>query len=562
MKQKNLVDSDDEPKSDSESENYDSDDAPAVGSDESSSGSDSSGSSSSDSDSEPEKEAPKKPKIPKERTVQKFTPPAEPAKSEAGKSHKSSKSRRSVKTAITTATTAFTEATTGVTSAITQTTATTKFGKAVVLERPELAQNQKAAAAEDDEPGSDADSNAPAGDRSREPSPEKKEEPAKPANKSVLRTGGAYLPPAKARLLQQQIADKQSEQYQRLAWDALKKSINGLVNKVNIGNISIIVRELFQENLVRGRGILAKAIMQAQVFSPTFTQVYAALVAVINTRLPQVGELLCKRLIVTFRKSYKRQDKSKCQQTIKFIAHLVNQNVCHEIIALETLSLLLQENPTDDSVEVAITFLKEVGFKLAELSPRGLTVVMERLRHILHEGMVNLRTQYAIEVMMAVRKDGFKEHLPIREGLDLVEEEDQITHMLQLDGKYQVEDMLNIFRYDKTYLENEANYKGIRDEILGSSDDSDGSGSDSSSDSSEETSSEEELDDAAMAEKAAQARENGKKIDIFDKTSTDIVHYRRTLYLTIQSSLDYEECAHKLLKINVGEDMTLIKIWG
>ena len=71
---------------------------------------------------------------------------------------------------------------------------------------------------------------------------------------------------------------------------------------------------------------------------------------------------------------------------------------------------------------------------------------------------------------MAIRKDGFKEHLPIREGLDLVEEDDQITHMLQLDGKYQTEDLLNIFRFDKTYLENEANYKGIRDEILGSSD--------------------------------------------------------------------------------------------
>lgn len=130
--------------------------------------------------------------------------------------------------------------------------------------------------------------------------------------------------------------------------------------------------------------------------------------------------------------------------------------------------------------------------------------------------------------------------------------------MLQLDGKYQVEDLLNIFRFDKTYLENEANYKGIRDEILGSSEDEDSNSSENES-SDEVTTSEEELDDAALAEKAAQARENGIKVDIFDKTQTDIVHFRRTLYLTIQSSLDYEECAHKLLKINVGEDMTLIK---
>ena len=35
----------------------------------------------------------------------------------------------------------------------------------------------------------------------------------------------------------------------------------------------------------------------------------------------------------------------------KFIAHLVNQVVAHELVALELLTVLL-ENPTDDSVEV------------------------------------------------------------------------------------------------------------------------------------------------------------------------------------------------------------------
>lgn len=35
----------------------------------------------------------------------------------------------------------------------------------------------------------------------------------------------------------------------------------------------------------------------------------------------------------------------------KFIAHLVNQLVAHEVVALELLTVLL-ENPTDDSVEV------------------------------------------------------------------------------------------------------------------------------------------------------------------------------------------------------------------
>jgi pre-mRNA-splicing factor CWC22 len=35
----------------------------------------------------------------------------------------------------------------------------------------------------------------------------------------------------------------------------------------------------------------------------------------------------------------------------KFVAHLVNQQVAHEVVALEVLMVLL-ETPTDDSVEV------------------------------------------------------------------------------------------------------------------------------------------------------------------------------------------------------------------
>lgn len=47
------------------------------------------------------------------------------------------------------------------------------------------------------------------------------------------RGGGAYIPPGRLRLMQQQITDKNSKEYQRIAWEALKKSINGLINKVS-----------------------------------------------------------------------------------------------------------------------------------------------------------------------------------------------------------------------------------------------------------------------------------------------------------------------------------------
>ena len=46
------------------------------------------------------------------------------------------------------------------------------------------------------------------------------------------RSGGAYIPPARLRAMQAEAAkDKTSAEYQRLSWDALRKSINGLINK-------------------------------------------------------------------------------------------------------------------------------------------------------------------------------------------------------------------------------------------------------------------------------------------------------------------------------------------
>jgi pre-mRNA-splicing factor CWC22 len=103
--------------------------------------------------------------------------------------------------------------------------------------------------------------------------------------------------------------DLASEAAQRARWDALRKSIQGLVNKVNVANIKEIIPELFGENLIRGRGLFSRATMRAQASSLPFTPVFAALVAIINTKLPQVGELLLVRLVSQFRKAFKRNDK-------------------------------------------------------------------------------------------------------------------------------------------------------------------------------------------------------------------------------------------------------------
>jgi len=388
----------------------------------------------------------------------------------------------------------------------------------------------------DREKSPDVDNDKPAAEPVK-----KKEKKEKSIEDIFTKAGGAYIPPSKLREMQASITDKTSAAYQRMSWEALKKSINGLVNKVNISNLGFVVGEILHENIIRGRGVLCQSIMRAQVASPTFTHVYAALVSIINTKFPKIGELLIRRLIIQFRKSFKRNDKNVCINTVKFIAHLVNQEVVHELLALEVLSLLLQ-NPSGDSCEVAISFLKEAGQKLTELSPRGINAVFDTLRRILHDSDTDRRTQYTIEVMFAVRKDGFKEYPIIMEGLDLVEEDDQVTHLIRLEEKITGDDLLNVFKVDPNFAENEEKYKQIKSDLLGSGDedsDEEGSGDESGS------------DDDSDEDDQEQEKPETEKMEIIDKTETNLVALRRLIYLTIQSSLDYEECAHKMMKLNI-----------
>ena len=48
-----------------------------------------------------------------------------------------------------------------------------------------------------------------------------------------------------------------------------------------------------------------------------------------------------------------------------------------------------------------------------------------------------------IEVLMQVRKDKYKDNPILPEGLDLVEEDEQITHQIQLEDDLQVQEGLS-----------------------------------------------------------------------------------------------------------------------
>ncbi|GFP80022.1 pre-mRNA-splicing factor cwc22 [Phtheirospermum japonicum] len=359
------------------------------------------------------------------------------------------------------------------------------------------------------------------------------------------RSGGVYIPPFKLARMMQEVEDKTSVEYQRMTWDALRKSINGLVNKVNATNIKNIIPELFTENLIRGRGLFCRSCMKSQMASPGFTDVFAALVAVVNTKFPEVGDLLLRRIILQLQRAYKRNDKPKLLAVVKFIAHLVNQQVVHELIALELLTLLL-EKPTDDSVEVAVGFVTECGSLLQDLSSRGLHGIFERFRGILHEGEIDKRVQFLIEGLFALRKAKFQGYPAVRPELDLVDQEDQLTHEVSLLDTINEEAALDIFKPDPQFAENEKRYEELKKQILGEESEEEAESDEDAADSDDEDSNESEEEDE-------------EQMRIKDETETNLINLRRTIYLTIMSSVDFEEAGHKLLKIKLepGQEMEL-----
>ena len=379
---------------------------------------------------------------------------------------------------------------------------------------------------------------------------------------SMRPKSGVYVPPHKLRALaaaasSSSPADSSSPSspaFQQLRWDDLRRSLHGLVNRLTSSNLTELLPLFFQHNLVRGRGLLIKSLMKAQLLSTPYTAVYAALIAILNTKLPEIGALLITRLLIIFRRAYTRNDKHTMSSTLLFLAHLFNQRVLHVLTVLQLLTLLL-EAATDDSVEMACEVVTVCGPALTAESREGVEGVMERLRQLLHEGAVSPRVGLAIERLMDVRRGGWEGRGRVVTELDLVEEEDAIVHEVSLDEEeLDMDNALNVWKYDEQWQQNEDEYEAIRKEILGDEVTADESQQPPSDDQPPASPpplqpADEAVQPGTASADASGAMDGEQPYELTDLTETDLINLRRTIYLTIMSSLSYEETAHKLLKM-------------
>ena len=61
------------------------------------------------------------------------------------------------------------------------------------------------------------------------------------------KAGGVYIPPFKLKqmILDLKNSEENTSEHQKYHWEQLRKSINGIVNKINVANISSVAIELF-----------------------------------------------------------------------------------------------------------------------------------------------------------------------------------------------------------------------------------------------------------------------------------------------------------------------------
>ncbi|GAA0158515.1 RNA processing factor [Lithospermum erythrorhizon] len=230
------------------------------------------------------------------------------------------------------------------------------------------------------------------------------------------------------------------------SWYDLKQKITNIVKNISPSNIQETTKALFVEDLVLGKSAFCRAILETSIDSPDSIPSLASLVASINARIPDIGFVLIKHIVMELRSAFRPRDIDVLQILSQLLGCLVNFRVVYDVLAVQFLLALLKKNDDEDHIEVAVTFMLECGYTLFKFTPSLLEFVFERLIEIYHSGDTHKSSRQLIESMFIIRRDcfsGFEVQRP--------ELEDQFTHEIPLDYVSDHESLVDVL---KVNLEN------------------------------------------------------------------------------------------------------------
>lgn len=310
---------------------------------------------------------------------------------------------------------------------------------------------------------------------------------------------------------------------QKNRWIALRESIDVAVNKLDRLNVSDTSLALFNVNIVRGRGLFCRAITKKLLAEPSTAPFLASLACIVNSKFPEVGELLIARIVVLYKRGYVDGDRQVVDSTLLFLCELVLQGVVEDVVILQVLQVLLNKKPTDDSIRTAIDILIRVGGYLEQNLSSAMQMVFDRLRGLLQEGTLLNVSQKRITELMRVRRNGLR--LKVDVDLDLVLADDKQVHFVDLSEEQDPELLLNYFREESDFEATEAEYEETKKQILPD----------------------------VEEESEMQPTEPNEKVTDF--TDSELQKTQKNIYLTIMSSMSADEAVHKLLRLKKSQRM-------
>lgn len=339
-------------------------------------------------------------------------------------------------------------------------------------------------------------------------------------------------------------------EFQRNMWEALKRTITGIINKVSSSNVKAVAVELFRENIWRGRGLLVRSLIRTQQADPDLSPVFAVLVAIVNKEFPDIGDLLLRRLVCLWKKVYRRKTWPAVANINRFLCQLYCFDVVDEDIVMH-LILAHAMNPkrVDEDIDMAVLTFQQAYRVLLERNPKDCqTELLGPFREMLliEDPAMQLsnRAQAVVEAMLKDVQQWQRVRLqqpavPL-ELSQLAPPTTRARHSVTLEDPYEEDIELDVFRYDPEYDAHEAEYDAKRIAILGPDWEEDLL---LAAEAADEAAAEQEGDDGGSASDLSKHQKVESILTQEEERSV-----REAVHFMIQSSVRADEVANKILR--------------
>ncbi|CAN3377205.1 pre-mRNA-splicing factor Cwc22p [Diutina rugosa] len=315
-----------------------------------------------------------------------------------------------------------------------------------------------------------------------------------------------------------------SKESQVQRWQHYHKVTSETIELISSTNVrDEIINLIRQVNLLWCSGMVVRAAMERQLADLKATAVLASAMAVLNVHFEEVGEILAARIVLQFRKFYMTNDE-RIRHPAEFLAHLVNQRVLSEVVLLQVFQILLGDNYTNDSINLAVDIATLCGQHLETQAKTASATIFDRFRQLMTMSHVSTASNRRIKRLFDHRKTKFHKYPPIPKSLDLVPEADRPKPLvIDLGSKIDAQDATSFFAVDPEFDNLEKEYfDEVIPEVLGPTP---------------------EADDPTEP--------GNTNLVINDFSDSERIALQKQVYLVIMSSLSADEAVHKLLRLKL-----------